>query len=279
MANWNDITSSGDVEDRRGMGGAGLLAGGGGILAILITLGLNFLGIQVSPDTVQQVLTTTQVLSGKADSGTQAPEFQGEDGYQVFTEKVLGSTNDTWDAIFTRNNMTYQHPKLVLFRDATQSGCGIAASDVGPHFCPADTTIYMDETFFDELHTRYGASKGEVAQAYVIAHEVGHNVQAQLGVFGNDSVQPSNAESVQIELQADCYAGIWAYTLKNKNFFAPGEIDQAMSAASAVGDDKIQKAAQGYAQPESFTHGSSTQRVAAFQNGYTNGQPAQCKNF
>ncbi len=279
MANWDKITSMGNVEDRRGMGGAGILAGGGGLIALLITLGLGFFGVNISPDTVQQILGTVESLNGQATtSQTQPPEFAGKDSYEVFSERVLGSTNDTWNGVFGRNNMTYQEPTLVLFRDATRSGCGVATSAVGPHFCPSDGTIYLDETFFDELKQRFGGSNGDVAQAYVIAHEVGHNVQAQLGAFGADA-QMSNAESVQVELQADCYAGIWAYSLKDKDVFKPGDINQAIDAASAVGDDRIQQKAQGYTNPETFTHGSSKQRVAAFERGYTSGQPAQCKNF
>lgn len=279
MANWDKITSVGNVDDRRGFGGGGLLAGGGGLIALLITLGLGFFGINISPDAVQQMLGTVESLNGQATtSQTQDPEFAGKDSYEVFASKVLGSTNDTWNGVFQRNNLTYQEPTLVLFRDATRSGCGVASSAVGPHFCPADGTIYVDETFFDELKQRFGGDNGDVAQAYVIAHEVGHNVQSQLGAFGAET-QLSNEESVQIELQADCYAGIWAYSLKDKNVFNPGDVEQAMNAAAAVGDDRIQQKSQGYTNPESFTHGSSKQRVAAFERGYTTGQPAQCKSF
>lgn len=279
MARWDEITSVGDVEDRRGMGPVSWLAGGGGIIAILITIGLNFLGLNVSPGTVQDVVNNFQSLNGSSASQTeQDPEFRGADSYEVFAQKVLGSTNDTWTQVFARNNLTYQEPKLVLFRDATQSGCGVATSQVGPHFCPGDASIYLDETFFDELHSKYGADKGEVAQAYVIAHEVGHNVQSQLGAFGQNGAA-SNEESVQIELQADCYAGVWAYSIKQLGIFEGDEINQAISAAGAVGDDRIQEAAQGYTNPESWTHGSSEQRVAAFTRGYESGKPGLCSGF
>lgn len=279
MANWDQITSSGDVEDRRGMGGTALLAGGGGLIAILVTIGLNFLGLNVSPATVQEVLNSVSSLQGGQVSQSDQPaEFKGDDSYEVFTKKVLGSTNDVWTQVFEQNSRSYTAPKLVLFRSATQSACGIAASEVGPHFCPNDDTIYLDETFFDELHSRFGADTGQVAQAYVIAHEVGHNVQKQLGAF--DSSAASTQEgSIALELQADCYAGVWAYTQAKNGVIQQGEISQALSAAAAVGDDRIQQATQGRVTPENWTHGSSEQRVNAFNAGFTTGQPGRCNSF
>lgn len=277
MANWDQITGSGNVEDRRGMGGVALLAGGGGLVTILLTIGLNFLGLNISPATVEQVLNSVASLqTGQADPNQQAAEFRGDDSYEVFTKKVLGSTNEVWSGIFTQNNKTYQDPKLVLFRSATQSGCGVAASEVGPHFCPTDRTIYLDETFFDELGTRFGADTGQVAQAYVIAHEVGHNVQSQLGAF-DDAAANTQEGSIALELQADCYAGVWAYTQTKSGVISPDEIPQALSAAAAVGDDRIQQATEGRVTPENWTHGSSEQRVNAFNAGYTTGQPSQCR--
>ena len=282
MARWGSIGSTGDVEDRRGMGSTALFAGGGGLVALLITIGLNFLGLSIPQSTVEQVLNTVSSLNaGSADPSTQPAEFRGEDSYEVFTGKVLGSTNDVWDGVFKKNNLTYQHPKLVLFRGVTQSGCGVATSDVGPHFCPNDGTIYLDETFFDELKSRFGANTGEVAQAYVIAHEVGHNVQNQLGAFGafGDSGSLSSSRSIEIELQADCYAGVWAFTQAKNGIFEGNEIDQAISAASAVGDDNIQSKTSGQVNPETWTHGSSAERVSAFKVGYQTGEPAKCTNL
>jgi predicted metalloprotease len=279
MARWDSIGSSGDVEDRRGMGSTALFAGGGGIVALLITIGLNFLGLNIPQSTVEQVLNTVSSLNaGPADPSMQPAEFRGEDSYEVFTQKVLGSTNDVWDGVFTKNNITYQHPKLVLFRDATQSGCGVATSDVGPHFCPNDGTIYLDETFFDELKSRFGANTGEVAQAYVIAHEVGPNVQNQLGAF-SDPGSMSQSQSIEIELQADCYAGVWAFAEAKNGVFEGNEIDQALSAAAAVGDDNIQSKTSGQVNPETWTHGSSAERVGAFKIGYQTGEPAKCVNL
>ena len=276
MANWDSFDVSGNVEDRRGMAPA--LMGGGGIVALLLALGLNFLGLNVSPADVERVLQTTQVLQGsKADPASQPTEFRGEDSYELFTKKVLGSTDATWNSIFTQSGLTYENPRLVLFRQATQSGCGAAVSQSGPHYCPADSTIYLDETFFEQLKNQFGASTGEAAQAYVISHEVGHHVQAQLGAL--TGARPSNEESIQLELQADCYAGVWAYTVKNQGGFTEADLEQALSAAAAVGDDRVQQSTTGYVDSESWTHGSSEQRVTAFKTGYTTGQPAQCKDF
>ena len=162
----------------------------------------------------------------------------------------------------------------MLFRGATRSQCGVASSQVGPHYCPIDQTIYLDETFFDELRQRFGGSSGEVAQAYVIAHEVGHHVQNQLGVLAEN--QNSQKGSIAIELQADCYAGVWAYSQARNGVFENGEIQQAMSAAEAVGDDNIQEKTEGRVTPENWTHGSSEQRVNAFTAGYETGNPGQC---
>lgn len=279
MANWDDISSEGNVEDRRGTTPAIAFAGGGGIIALLLTLGLNFLGLSVDPSTVESVLNTVQSLNaGQATQVEQPPEYKGNDSYEVFTKKVLGSTDDTWTGVFQRNGLTYAKPRLVLFRDATQSGCGLATTQVGPHFCPNDGTIYLDETFFDELKNRFGADTGEVAQAYVIAHEVGHNVQSQLGAFDPMSSQTREG-AIALELQADCYAGVWAYTQAKNGVFEAGEINQALSAAAAVGDDHIQKVETGRSNPETWTHGSTQQRVAAFTKGYQSGQPSQCNEF
>lgn len=276
MADWDKIIGNGNIEDRRGMGGPALLAGGGGLVAILLTIGLNFLGLNVSPSVVQDILNSAQSISGsQADQSQQPEEFRGDDSYEVFTRKVLGSTDEVWASVFAQNQLTYEKPTLVLFRSATQSGCGYATSEVGPHYCPADSTIYLDETFFGELRDRFGADTGDVAQAYVIAHEVGHHVQNQLGAF-NTSAAGTQEGSIALELQADCYAGVWAYTQSKNNVIKAGEIDQALSAAAAVGDDRIQQATQGRVTPENWTHGSSEQRVNAFTTGFTTGQPGKC---
>lgn len=275
MARWDRITGKGNVEDRRGLGGPAVA--GGGIATLLITLALGYFGFYVSPSTVDQVIGQIQGLqSGQVDESKQPVEFRGEDDYEVFTSKVLGSSNDLWSKVFTLNEQTYEAPRLVLFRGTTRSSCGIASSQVGPHYCPIDKTIYLDETFFDELKKRFGGSSGEVAQAYVIAHEVGHHVQNQLGAL-EDGSQKTREDSIALELQADCYAGVWAYSQAKNNVFENGEIKQAMSAAAAVGDDNIQETIEGRVTPENWTHGSSEQRVNAFTTGYKTGDPARCE--
>lgn len=279
MANWDDITSIGNIEDRRGISPAAILGGGGGVVAILLALGLNFLGLNVAPSTIEDMLNSFSATQNlQVDQSQQPAEFRGEDSYEVFASKVLGSSNDVWTQVFSANGLTYSPPRLVLFRGVTQSGCGLAASQVGPHYCPNDSTIYLDETFFDELHTRFGASKGEVAQAYVIAHEVGHHVQNELGALASSAAQTQEG-SIALELQADCYAGVWAYAQAKNGVFEGDEVSQAISAAAAVGDDRIQQATEGRVTPENWTHGSSEQRVGAFNTGYATGDPTRCVGF
>ena len=276
MARWDNIGRSGNVVDRRGVGGGVLSLGGGGLLAIIITLALNYFGVPISQTTVEQVIGQVQSFqSEKVDQSQQPAEFRGDDSYEVFTKKVLGSSDELWSNTFSQNGGEYSPPRLVLFRGTTSSACGIATSQVGPHYCPNDSTIYLDETFFDELHRRFGASTGEVAQAYVIAHEVGHHVQNELGDL---EARRSREASITTELQADCYAGIWAYSQSRNNVIDENEIDQALSAAAAVGDDNIQQKTTGRVSPESWTHGSSEQRVSAFKKGYSSGNPAQCRD-
>jgi predicted metalloprotease len=270
MADWSKITSRGNVEDRRGSPMA--VAGGGlGIVGIGIVLLVQYLS--TGSIDVGSVLNQLPANTGQSSLTTQ--DFNGDDSYQQFTETVLGSTNDTWTQIFAQDNRQYQEPKLVLFRAATPSGCGTATSDVGPHYCPADSTIYIDETFYDELNQRFNAKGGDVAEAYVMAHEVGHHVQHQLGLIGEDGAS-SNSDSVKTELQADCFAGVWAHSIATLGVFAPGEIQEAQNEAAAVGDDRIQAKVQGQVTPETWTHGSSEQRVKWFNAGYTNGSPAAC---
>jgi predicted metalloprotease len=259
--------------------------GGIGGLGLIVVLILNLLGGGGAG--LDQVLDQFQNVQAPQQPDVQADEFQGEDDYEVFASTVLGSTDDTWAAIFTASDLTYVKPTLVLFRDATNSGCGGANSAVGPHYCPLDETIYLDETFFDELSSRFGAQGGDVAEAYVIAHEVGHHVQKRLGVMEQvqsaqqsaGSQQEANELSVRLELQADCFAGVWANTLKEVGIFLPGEIQEAIDAAEAVGDDRIQERVQGQISPEQWTHGSSAQRVEWFTRGFDTGDASQCNTF
>jgi predicted metalloprotease len=257
------------VEDRRGFGPTAAVGGGLGLTGLLVVLAVNFLGGGNITDVLSSIDPNQLQTQETTDSGA----FAGDDEYETFVSTVLGSNNDTWEGLFAANNKTYSPPKLVLFRESTQSACGGATSDVGPHYCPLDQTAYLDETFFEELVNRFHAKGGDVAEAYVIAHEVGHHVQNQLGSLDESS---SNAASVRTELQADCFAGIWANSIKDSGVFEAGEIEEALNAAAAVGDDRIQEAVNGRVNPETWTHGSSEARVDAFMTGYDSGSPAQC---
>lgn len=267
MADWGKIVSRGRVDDRRGVGG---ILAGGGIVSVLLLMGVTYL---LGGNPLDVLLQTDPSVLTQSVSREEAAQFEGADEYEVFVSTILGSTNDYWQAEFGRQGRTYQEPLLVLFRGQTSSGCGGAASMVGPHYCPLDGTIYLDETFFEELTSRFGAEGGDVAEAYVIAHEVGHHVQNLLGALGETG---TNEESIDTELQADCYAGLWASTLKDAGVFATGEINEAINAAAAVGDDRIQEVTRGQVQPESWTHGSSEERVAAFEKGYTSATFETC---
>lgn len=280
MALWDKIGSSGDVEDRRGMGAGGIaLSGVGGLIVFLL---FAFMGGGTGQDgsILEQVLNQT-ATQGTSQSAEQPAEFQGADSYETFTSKVLGSNNDTWGAILAAKGTQYTPPKLVLFRNATQSACGFASSAVGPHYCPNDQTIYLDETFFDELQRRFGGNSGDVAQAYVISHEVGHHVQNVLGTMEqvDTSASGEGSGSVALELQADCYAGIWMHSLSAEGILEPGEIKQALEAAAAVGDDHVQKTQTGSTNPETWTHGSSAERVKWFNAGYNTGKLTSCNTF
>jgi uncharacterized protein len=267
MANWNKINTRGNVEDRR-MFGPTAIGGGLGIVGFVIILALNLLGGGDVTDVLTQ-LQNTQVQTAKTYDASQ---FEGADDYEVFASTVLGSNNEMWREVFSQNNSTYDEPKLVLFRTSTDSACGGATSDVGPHYCPLDQTIYLDETFFDELQSRFQAEGGDVAEAYVISHEVGHHVQNLLGILD----EGDNEDSIRTELQADCLSGLWAYSIRDLNVFEPGEIKEALDAAAAVGDDRIQEAITGRVNPETWTHGSSAERVGAFNRGYNTGSISSC---
>ena len=273
MAFWDKIGSSGDVEDRRDLGGGGLAVGGvGGLVLFLAMAFLSSQGVDTSMfnqllGPIEQTKTTTQ--------------YDGKDEYEVFTGKVVGSNNELWKGIFTAQSKEYAEPKLVLFRDYTPSACGGASAAVGPHYCPYDQTIYMDERFFAQLK-QLGGDTGDVAQAYVISHEVGHHVQNQLGslesVTAAQQTNPeeANALSVRLELQADCYAGLWMNSLSRTDVLEPNEIKEALSAAAAVGDDRVQETSGGRVNPENWTHGSSADRVKGFNRGYESGQVSRC---
>jgi predicted metalloprotease len=258
--------------------------GGIGLIGVVIALVVSSLG--GGGGGVEDILGQLQGGPPPQQQEIDTSEFAGEDDYEVFAATVLGSNNELWAEVFTANGLQYTEPTLVLFRQATPSACGGANSRIGPHYCPLDETIYLDETFFAELQQRFGAAGGDVAEAYVIAHEVAHHVQNELNI--TDEVQrqqrsaaqtEANALSVQVELQADCFAGVWANSIRDAGVFLPGEINEAIDAAAAVGDDRIQETMQGRVNPESWTHGSSQQRVDWFNRGYDSGDPGRCDTF
>lgn len=269
MAFWDRLTERGRVEDRRGqsIGSVGRLGLGGIALITVVTL----LSGGNAGDVLINVMNN--LPSGTAQVADPAA-YEGEDSYEVFASTVVGSNNAKWSQVFGQMGQTYTEPRLVLFRAATDSACGSAVSEVGPHYCPLDQTIYLDETFFDELTRRFGARGGDVAEAYVIAHEVGHHAQNLLGILDAEN---SSEGAVSVELQADCYAGIWAHSVRDRGVFADGEIEEAMDAAAAVGDDRIQEKVTGYVNPETWTHGSSADRVSAFTRGYNSGEVSSCQ--
>jgi predicted metalloprotease len=215
-------------------------------------------------------------------SGTPTPAPAGRTGTPSddageFAATILADTEDTWNRIFAVTGSDYPEPTLVLFTGSTSSGCGFASSAVGPFYCPADQQIYIDLDFYEELHSRFEAP-GDFAQAYVLAHEVGHHIQNVVGTM--DRLGPtSNELSVRIELQADCYAGIWAADVQGKGYLEIGDLDEAMNAAAQIGDDAIQVRSQGYVVPESFNHGSSEQRARWFMRGFESGNPSGCDTF
>lgn len=272
---------SSNVEDRRGMGGKGLALGGGGIGTLLLAAAIYLCG--GDPQTLLNQLggdSAPQQQQQQQQSNPNQPNRKNDDDQKKFVASVLGSTEDVWRKILPQQaKRQYQDPKLVLFTDRVQSACGAAGSSTGPFYCPGDNKLYLDYSFFNELAREFKAP-GDFAQAYVIAHEVGHHVQNMLGTM--DKVQQAgntNDLSVRLELQADCYAGVWAYYAKQQGLVETGDAEEAIRAASAVGDDSIQKRAQGYVVPESFTHGSSKERMQWFTRGFQSGDMRQCNTF
>lgn len=277
---WRDGRKSENVEDRRGVRVSRGLVGGGIGTIVLVLISLYF---GVDPSIFLNQQTTQEVSAPGSVEGQRTPE---ENQMAEFVSVVLADTEDTWHEMFSRSGKTYQEPKLVLFTDAVDSACGFAQSAVGPFYCARDNKVYIDLQFYKDLQDRFHAP-GEFAQAYVIAHEIGHHVQNLLGISdkvrsmqqGADKVTANNL-SVRLELQADCLAGIWAYHAdRTRNIVEAGDIEAALRAASSIGDDRIQKQMQGHVVPESFTHGSSEQRVRWFTRGTETGDFAQCDTF
>lgn len=273
MAFWDKLTTRGQVEDRRSF--APTAIGGLSLGGIALLFLFNYL----AGGDITDILSQLQNVPVEQQQYVDTTAFEGDDSYEVFTSTVLGSNNDMWTSVFNRSNQEYTPPKLVLFRTATESQCGGATSEVGPHYCPIDQTIYLDETFFDELTRRFGAQGGDVAEAYVISHEVGHHVQNLMGNLEQVQQSRSNKAAIALELQADCFAGLWANSVKDLGVLEVGEIREAIDAAAAVGDDRIQKSVTGYVNPETWTHGSSDQRVSWFNKGFNEGTFASCDTF
>lgn len=280
---WQTGRRSSNVDDRRGRGGAGGrrgLAGGGLGLIAIVVLGLVF---GVDPALLLQGI---EQVSPPATQSTPGPRPEAENQLAEFVSVVLADTEDTWHPLFQQAGQQYQEPQLVLFTGATASACGHAQSAMGPFYCPGDHKVYIDLQFYDDMRNRFGAP-GDFAQAYVIAHEVGHHVQTLLGISrqvraaqqGASKVE-ANQLQVRMELQADCLAGIWAHHADAaRQILEQGDIDEALNAAAAIGDDRLQKQAQGYVVPESFTHGSSAQRARWFKTGLQYGKLQQCDTF
>lgn len=270
---WKGNRQSDNVEDRRGMSTGGKVVAGGGIIGIIVLL-LNMFG---GENAQQLAPILEQLQQGQSTEQTEQRELTAEEKEMgEFVSTVFAFTETTWAKVFQENGMTYENPGMVLFTDNVTTACGSATAASGPFYCPTDRKVYMDLAFFDELRTRFGAQGGDFAIAYVIAHEVGHHVQTLLGTSGKVhklqqglSQTAANKLSVSLELQADFYAGLWAHY--NQKYLEAGDIEEALSAAQAVGDDAIQKKMQGHVTPDSFTHGTSAQRIEWFKRGYETG--------
>lgn len=270
---WRGRRRSGNVEDRRGKGGVAVAGGGVGLLVMLVVA----LVMGVDP---------TEILEQAPAAGPARELSPADEEQRAFVEVVLASTEDAWHTLFQAQGATYREPTLVLFTDAVRSACGIAGAAVGPFYCPGDHQVYLDLGFFDALSRELDAP-GDFARAYVVAHEVGHHVQTLLGI--SEAVRTgqarageaeANALQVRMELQADCLAGVWGHHARQEaGFLEPGDLDEALGAAAAIGDDTLQRRGQGEVVPESFTHGTSEQRASWFRRGFDDGRLEACDTF
>jgi predicted metalloprotease len=297
---WRGNRQSSNIEDRRGQRVSRFIGGGGGGLIRLLPMVFRLLGFKgtiiVAIGAIGYGLYTGNLaqITGFGGQTARAPTASSQKIEQSAEEKelvrfvsvVLADTEDSWRSIFRKQGAKYPQPRLVLFRDAVNTGCGKGAAQMGPFYCPADQKVYLDLSFFDELKSRHGAP-GDFAQAYVIAHEIGHHVQTVTGISNKVraakkklSKAKANQLSVRQELQADCYAGIWAnHANRTRQLLEAGDIEEGLTAASAIGDDRLQKQARGYVTPDSFTHGSSAQRVKWFTIGWKQGTLKACDTF
>ncbi len=278
---WKSLRRSQNVEDRRGRRVSRKASIGGGGLGVLV-LALVAMYFGVDPAVVLE--GAGGLTAAQQNEQRQAPPAE-QDELVEFTKAVLSTTEDTWNSIFQKLGRQYKEPKLVLFTESVSSACGSASAAMGPFYCPGDQQVYVDLSFYNDLKNRFGAP-GDFAQAYVIAHEVGHHVQTLLGISGQVMQQrqrvgktAGNALSVRQELQADCFAGVWANRVAGTDILEPNDLEEGLNAASAIGDDRLQQQGRGYVTPESFTHGSSAQRVKWFKTGLETGDMNQCDTF
>lgn len=276
---WQDRRESNNVEDRRQQGGGGgiPIGGKGRLILLVVVMVAGYYGVDLSPLLSEP---TTQSQPQRQEMSQPA-----KDPLARFTSVMLASTEDAWGEIFQQSGSRYQAPKLVLYRGSTRTGCGQGQSVMGPFYCPADRTVYIDLSFYQEMRDKLGAD-GDFAQGYVVAHEVGHHVQNLLGIERKMREQQqglSRAEqnklSVKLELQADCFAGVWGHYMEREQVLEHGDLEEALNAAQAIGDDRLQQQSQGRVIPDSFTHGSSAQRYAWFKRGFDSGKPASCNTF
>lgn len=276
---WQFGRRSDNVEDQRGRGIGGPVLVGGGVGSVILAIVVALLGGDPSVVFQQGAPSQNQPANPSARSPQQEQQVD-------FVKVVLADTEDTWSGIFNQHGGTYRDPKLVLFSQVVQSGCGQAQEAMGPFYCPRDEKVYIDLSFYSDLKNKFNAP-GDFAQAYVVAHEVGHHVQKLLGISGKvQQLQQrvgeaqANQLSVRLELQADCFAGVWAnHSQRERQTLEPGDIEEALNAASQIGDDRLQERSRGYVVPDSFTHGSSAQRVRWFQQGFRTGDIEQCNTF
>lgn len=280
---WRGRQGSGNIEDVRGLSGTGVALGGGGCVTLIVVIVALLFGID--PSAILGPGSPTQQNPPATQTQPQRPGTQPADETSQFVSVVLKETETVWNEEFRKAGRRYQEPKLVLFTDAVRSACGIAGSATGPFYCPGDSKVYLDTSFFRELRTQFRAP-GDFAQAYVIAHEIGHHVQNLEGTTdkvdtmrGRVREAQYNQLSVALELQADCYAGIFAFHAQRKGILEAGDIEEGLKAAAAVGDDNIQRQTQGYVVPDSFTHGTSQQRQQWFMRGFQSGDVKQCNTF
>jgi len=282
---WDDFRKSSNVEDRRGQ----ILRAGGLGVGTMVILGLIAWGLGINP---ALLIGGAEMVSRHLPSSAQQGKPAGNDEAGQFVAAVLGDTEDQWSAIFKATGKTYQPPKLVMYSGATRSACGMAQAAVGPFYCPNDRTVYLDTAFFKEIETRLrgcqaGSKACQFSQAYVIAHEIGHHVQNQLGILprvqalqARSGEEQSNALQVRVELQADCLAGVWAnHSHKKWNSLEPGDIEAALQTATAIGDDTLQRRSQGYVVPDAFTHGSAEQRKRWLLTGLKSGDVTSCDTY